>query len=198
MPCPADRGVGQRPAFVSRFVTYAFYPLLLAATLGLYVSSLTWHWDLAKVFMVLAGVRFVLLLTTEFLFPVRPEWKMTWRSFKRDLKYMAVNGGTAWVLTLGAAWLALDLSRFKTGIVGGLPIAMEVIALLLSFEFFQYWYLVFAAMAWMRSALMSGVREALERRSNCQSATKPSRNATGPSPQPRPGRGFGRSEPVAP
>lgn len=132
--------VPPRPIRPNFFVSHAFYPLLLAATLGLFMASLALQWDLAKVFMILAGVRFVLLLAVEFLHPARPEWKMTRSSFWRDLKYMAVNGGTAGLVKLALGWLALDLSRFNTGIVTGMPIAVEFLGLLLSFEFFQYWY----------------------------------------------------------
>lgn len=121
-------------------ITYAFYPLLLAATLGLFAASLILRWDLARVFMVLAGARLALLLLVEFLHPARPEWKMTWASFRRDLKYMAVNGGTAKLLRLGLGWLALDLSRFNTGLFTGMPMAVEFLGVVLTFEFFQYWY----------------------------------------------------------
>jgi sterol desaturase/sphingolipid hydroxylase (fatty acid hydroxylase superfamily) len=122
------------------WVSYAFYPVMLAATLGLFTTSLALQWDLAKVFMVLGAVRFALLLLVEFLYPARPEWRMTWPSFRRDLKYMAVNGGVAGLLKLGAGWLALDLSRFNTGLVSGMPFVLEFLVLLLSFEFLQYWY----------------------------------------------------------
>jgi sterol desaturase/sphingolipid hydroxylase (fatty acid hydroxylase superfamily) len=122
------------------FVSYLFYPLLLLATLGLFVPSVSMGWDLARVFMAMAGVRFALLLGVEFLHPARPEWRMTWPSFRRDLKSMAVNGGAAGLLKVGFGWLALDLSRFNTGVVAGMPMVVEFIGLLLTFEFFQYWY----------------------------------------------------------
>lgn len=122
------------------FITYAFYPLLLVGTLGLFATSLHLGWDLARVFLVMAGVRLVLLITVEFLRPARPEWKMTLASFRRDLKYMAINGGTAGLLRMGLGWLALDLSRLNTGLVTGWPTAVELVALVLGFEFFQYWY----------------------------------------------------------
>ncbi|MFG6485842.1 sterol desaturase family protein [Roseateles sp. BYS78W] len=128
-----------RPA-ATFFVSYALYPLLLAATLGLYAASRVWHWDLARVFMGLAGTRLALMLAVETLHPARPEWRMTWPSFKRDLKYMAINGGTTGLVKIAIGWAALDLSRFNTGIVTGLPVAVEFLALLLGFEFFQYWY----------------------------------------------------------
>lgn len=126
--------------FLGPFVSYAFYPLLLGVTLLLFAMSVSRGWNLATVFAWMAGARFWLLLAVEFLHPARPEWRMTWRSFWRDLKYMAVNGGTSAALKFGLGWLALDLSRFNTGLVTGMPAVVEFLAVLLTFEFFQYWY----------------------------------------------------------
>ena len=122
------------------FVSRVFYPVLLATTLALYFGALEHGWDLATVFAWMAGTRMLMLLAVEFLYPAKPEWKMTWRSFRRDLKYMAVNGGIAGLLKLGLGWLALDMSRLNTGVVAGTSIFVEFVALLLVFEFFQYWY----------------------------------------------------------
>jgi sterol desaturase/sphingolipid hydroxylase (fatty acid hydroxylase superfamily) len=134
--CPAAPPRSHLDAFVS----FAFYPLLLAATLTLFAAAVTRGWNLATVFAWMAGARFALLLAVEFLHPARPEWRMTWSSFWRDLKYMAVNGGTAAALKFGLGWLALDLSRFNTGLVTGMPAVVEFFAVLLTFEFFQYWF----------------------------------------------------------
>nr|WP_295773737.1 sterol desaturase family protein [Rhodoferax sp.] len=125
---------------MTNFVTYFFYPLLLASTLALYFGALTLHWDLATVFAWMAGARMGVLLAVEHLHPAKLEWKMSWTSFKRDLKYMVVNGGIAGLLKLGLGWLALDLSRLNTGIVANTSIATEFLGLLLVFELFQYWY----------------------------------------------------------
>lgn len=131
---------GSSKSRLGNLVSYGLYPLLLAATLSLYTAALMMRWDLAKVFVWMAVARMVLLLTVEYLYPAKAEWKMTWASFRRDLKYMAVNGGIAGLLKLGAGWLALDLSRLNTGLVANTSIAMEFLALVLVFEFFQYWY----------------------------------------------------------
>ena len=122
------------------FVSYAFYPLLLAATLLLFTMSLINGWNMATVFAWMAGTRFVLLLLAELLRPARPQWRMTWASFRRDLRYLAVNGGTGAALKFGLGWLVLDLSRFNTGLLTGMPAVVEFIAVLLTFEFFQYWF----------------------------------------------------------
>ena len=127
-------------SFFEYFITYAFYPLLLATTLGLYLSALQNSWNLAEVFVWMAAGRMLLLLIVEFWHPAKPEWKMTWGSFRRDLKYMVINGGIASLLKVGLTWLALDWSRFNTGIVSNTSIAFEFLAILLVYEFFQYWY----------------------------------------------------------
>ena len=71
---------------MTNFVTYLLYPILLASTLALYLGALTFQWNLATVFAWMAGVRLVLLLVVEYLYPAKLEWKMSWTSFKRDLK----------------------------------------------------------------------------------------------------------------
>lgn len=125
---------------MTTFVTYLLYPILLVITFALYLGALKFDWHLATVFAWMAGGRFVVLLIVEYLYPARPQWKMTWASFRRDLKYMAVNGGIASLLKLGVGWLALDLSYLNTGIVANTSIAMEFLGLVLVYEFFQYWY----------------------------------------------------------
>jgi sterol desaturase/sphingolipid hydroxylase (fatty acid hydroxylase superfamily) len=65
---------------------------------------------------------------------------MNWPNFRRDLKYMAVNGGTGALLKAGIAWLALDMSRLNTGLVSGMPAAVEFVVVLLGFELVQYGY----------------------------------------------------------
>jgi sterol desaturase/sphingolipid hydroxylase (fatty acid hydroxylase superfamily) len=123
-----------------KLVSILFYPFLLGTTLALYSGALAYGWNLATVFAWMGGARMALMLTVEFAFPARPEWKMTWNSFRRDLMYIAVNGGITGILKFGVGWLALDLSRFNAGIVANTSILVEFLTILLVYEFFQYWY----------------------------------------------------------
>lgn len=125
---------------VTTAISYLLSPLLLACTLLLFFSAQRYGWNLATVFAWMSGVRILLLLFIEFQFPAKQEWKMTWPSLRRDLKYMALNGGIAGLLKLAVGWLALDLSRWNTGIVADTPFWVEFLVLLLVYEFFQYWY----------------------------------------------------------
>jgi sterol desaturase/sphingolipid hydroxylase (fatty acid hydroxylase superfamily) len=125
---------------MNKVVTYVLYPLLLAITLGLYYEALQHGWNLATVFAWMAGGRIVLMLAVEFWHPAKLEWKMTWPSFKRDLAYIAVNGGTAGLVKVALGWLALDMSQLNTGLVTNTSISVEFLAIVLVFEFFQYWF----------------------------------------------------------
>jgi sterol desaturase/sphingolipid hydroxylase (fatty acid hydroxylase superfamily) len=120
-------------------IRFGLYPMLLAAVLLLYLFSKAGDWPLAKVFLWMSFARFLLLLTLEFVFPAKREWGMSWRSFWRDLKYIAINGGAAAMLKVAVVAFAIDASQFNLGLLAGMPIWIELIAILLTFEFFQYW-----------------------------------------------------------
>lgn len=115
-------------------------PVLLGGTLGLFFLARHQGWALATVFAWMAAGRFALLLLLEFWLPAKPEWKMTWSSFWRDLKYMMLNGGVAGLVKLSGIWLALDLSRWNLGIMADLSFWIEFVLVLVAYEFFQYWY----------------------------------------------------------
>ncbi len=121
-------------------ISHLLSPLLLASTLILFFSAQHHGWNLATVFAWMSGARIVLMLLIEFNFPAKLEWQMTRVSFRRDLKYIAINGGVTGLLKLTLAWLALDLSNFNTGIIENIPIWVELVILFLVYEFFQYWY----------------------------------------------------------
>lgn len=129
-----------RDGTMDTFVSYGFYPLVLGITVALYFAAPLHGWNLATVFAWLAGVRMVVLLAVERLHPAKPEWMMTRASFWRDLKYMGVNGGTTGLLKLGLGALAIDMSRWNTGVITNMPVVAELVVLCVVFEFFQYWY----------------------------------------------------------
>ncbi|OFZ30165.1 MAG: hypothetical protein A2622_09980 [Bdellovibrionales bacterium RIFCSPHIGHO2_01_FULL_40_29] len=125
---------------MKRLITYTLYPVLLFSIFGLFYAAQTYGWDLKMTFAIMAGVRIVVLLATEFLFPAKKEWMISWGSFLRDLKYMMSGGAILGLLNLMGVWLAIDYSRFNTGIFQDVPVWLELVITILIYEFFQYWY----------------------------------------------------------
>ncbi len=125
---------------MKKLITYYLYPILLFLTIGLFVITLKYDWDLKIVFAWMAGFRFGILLLVEFLFPLKKEWKMTKKSFIRDLKWMAVGIIIAGIAKFGLPLLAIDLSASNEGILRDTSIFTGAVITLLVYEFFQYWY----------------------------------------------------------
>lgn len=124
---------------LSPWVSWGLYPLLVFGIFLAWWGATRWGWPLSGALLAYAIARFVLLFACEWLFPARPQWGMSRASFLRDLKYAFVNGLTMKGVRLAIAMLAIDAGRYNLGLVQGAPLWVEVIALLLTYEFFQYW-----------------------------------------------------------
>lgn len=125
---------------MKKAITYYLYPLLLFLAIGSFFAAIRLDWDLKIVLTGMAGTRFVVLLVVEFVYPLKTEWKMTKRSFWRDIRYMAIGGGLIGVIQLGLQLLALDLSSHTSGLLSNMPILVGTVVSMVVFEFFQYWY----------------------------------------------------------
>jgi len=67
-------------------VTWLTWPILFAFNVGLALLEISWRGNYSSVLTALLITDVVVLVTLEFLFPLRRQWKMTWRSFFPDLK----------------------------------------------------------------------------------------------------------------
>jgi sterol desaturase/sphingolipid hydroxylase (fatty acid hydroxylase superfamily) len=121
-----------------KLVRYGLQPTLLAATLTLFFAAPHLGLTLSMAFAVMGAARLALLLVVEWRWPARAQWRMGWRSFGRDLKYMAINGGAGAFLRFGAGWLAVDLSQSNVGLLAHLPWPLEFLLMALTFELVQY------------------------------------------------------------
>ena len=126
---------------IRQLITYGLYPMLLAATIGFVAYTIHYDWDLKTAFVWFAGARFAVLLTCEFLFPAKVQWKMTLRSFWRDIKYgimtMAVSRGLRFVIIL----LSIDIAaQNPNGPLTGSGILTGFLLTALTAEFLQYWF----------------------------------------------------------
>jgi sterol desaturase/sphingolipid hydroxylase (fatty acid hydroxylase superfamily) len=123
-----------------KIITYGLYPFLLVSHIVICWLAISYEWDLKKIAAYTGGPQFVLLLLIEFIFPIRQEWKMTWKSFFRDLKYFASGGLTLFLSTTAISYAAIYLSEKNVGILKQFPFLLSFVIVLLVYEFVLYWY----------------------------------------------------------
>lgn len=124
---------------MTKFIRYWFYPLLLVLTLVAALWTLRGGSDLQRAFGYFTLARLALCFLVEWVFPYRREWAMTWRSFLRDLKYTAVVGGLSFAAKFSAGWFAIGIADNFNGWLSAWPLLAQILALILCYEFFQYW-----------------------------------------------------------
>lgn len=119
---------------------YLIYPILFIAVIGVLCMSITQWWDYGKVYWLTTLGIVLSLVFLETIFPLKQEWKMTWKSFIRDLKYIGID---IFVIAGSKAlfgMIAIYYSQHIDGIFTKEPIIVGLIGYLLVFEFIQYWF----------------------------------------------------------
>ena len=118
---------------------YGLYPFLLLTTLGFSIWVVTVGKDLRYAFGLIMSARTLALFALEFTFPMKREWRMTWRSFGRDLLYAATNGGVGAFIRWVIVFFAISIADEGTGWLKSAPLLVSVLVLILTYEFMQYW-----------------------------------------------------------
>jgi len=120
-------------------VAWLTWPSLFVANIGVALHAIAVQWDYSTVLTSLLLANVAVLIALESLFPVEHKWKMTGRSFLRDLKYFAVSGVTI-AATNGVFGLAsIQLNAGHSGPITDWPLWLSVPAALLVVDFFNYW-----------------------------------------------------------
>ena len=119
-------------------VTYGFYPLVASLTIAFAWINFTGAHDLQDAYTVFTGARFVLFIFVEMAWPCRAEWKMTWPSFLRDVKYMIAGGGMMQFVKFVVAWLAIGVAQDNAAGLASLPLLAQVLLAILAYELVQY------------------------------------------------------------
>jgi sterol desaturase/sphingolipid hydroxylase (fatty acid hydroxylase superfamily) len=125
---------------LQKYITYGLYPTLLITHIVICSLAVTQGWDLKKTALFTSIPQFILLFVIEFIFPIKPEWRMTRKSFFRDLKYFVSGGLTVFLTNTAIAYAAISLSEKNVGVLKQLRPAVGFIIVLLVYEFFLYWY----------------------------------------------------------
>lgn len=120
-------------------IRYGLYPVLLVLTLGAALFTLNSGGQLQRAFAYFTAARLALLLAVEWRYPASKAWGMNWRRFLRDMKYTAVLSGLSYGAKFAAGWLAIGLADNHQGALSQWPLVLQIVTLVLFYEFFQYW-----------------------------------------------------------
>ena len=119
---------------------YLLYPFYLATVLTIITLAIRHHWDYSKTYGLTTLGLVLSFIILEYLIPLERKWRMTWKSFLRDLKYIAVDAPLIAIVKSGFGLLAIYYSSHHQGLFSKTPLVPAVIGFLLVFDFFQYWY----------------------------------------------------------
>ena len=125
---------------MKKVITYALYPTLLLIVIGVMFLAIHFRLDYQMIYGATTVFLVFTLITVETIFPLKTEWKMTKRSFFRDLKYILFAAPTIALTKAGFGMLAIWYSQHHSGHFSHSPTVISAIAFLLVFEFLQYWY----------------------------------------------------------
>ncbi|HEV8096260.1 MAG TPA: sterol desaturase family protein [Burkholderiales bacterium] len=120
-------------------VTWLTWPVLFIANIGLDLHAIAQHWDYSTVMTALLAINVVVLVVLEAAFPVERRWKMTWRTFGRDLKYLAAGGATVAAVNGLFGLASIRLNAGHAGPISDWPLYLSVPAALLAVDLVNYW-----------------------------------------------------------
>jgi len=129
-------GSERKVPFLIQWLTW---PSLFGGSVAALYFALRGLADPASISGAAIVVSAISLIVLESLFALRREWRMTWQSFRRDLKYFAITGATIAATTALLARLGIEMGARATWIASGLPLIVQIPLALVAFEFVQYW-----------------------------------------------------------
>lgn len=115
------------------------YPLFFFGGIGVALLAIRQGWNLGMTTGAIVGTTALTLIVLEAIFPAKLEWRMTFRSFLRDLKYIAAGIATGALMSYVGAALAIFVAGSGHGAAARLPLYVAVPLAILVFDFVQYW-----------------------------------------------------------
>lgn len=121
-------------------IRYGLYLFLLVAVLAIMTGAIRHHWNYQATYGLTTLGLVLTLIFVETRYPLSPNWKMTGKSFLRDLKYIAVDAPVIGLTKAAFGMWTIWFSEHHRGIFSSLPVIAGALGFLLVFEFLQYWY----------------------------------------------------------
>jgi len=120
-------------------VAWLTWPALFVGNLGTGLYAIAKQWDYSMVLTSLLFANAAVLIALETAFPAERRWKMSWRSFLRDLKYFGVSGMTIAATNALFGLASIRLNAGHAGPITDWPLWLSVPVTLLVVDFFNYW-----------------------------------------------------------
>src|SRR6266705_2446143 len=120
-------------------VAWLTWPALFVGNLGTGLYAIAKQWDYSMVLTSLLFANAAVLIALETAFPAERRWKMSWRSFLRDLKYFGVSGMTIAATNALFGLASIRLNAGHAGPTSDWPLWLSVPVTLLVVDFFNYW-----------------------------------------------------------
>jgi sterol desaturase/sphingolipid hydroxylase (fatty acid hydroxylase superfamily) len=120
-------------------VTWLTWPILFSANVGLALRAISQHWNYSNVLTSLLLGDIVVLVTLESLFPLQRKWKMSWRSFVRDVTYIVAGSLTVATSDVILGLLSIRLNSGHVGLITDWPLYVSVPTALIVVDLLNYW-----------------------------------------------------------
>ena len=118
---------------------WSIWPIALLGSVAATVLAPRWGFDQVAVSGGLSAALIVVLVILERIWPADPAWRMTWRSFFRDIQFFVVNGATIAATNTLFAFVGGAAAEGHVGPLTGWPVWLTVPIGLFAIDFVQYW-----------------------------------------------------------
>jgi sterol desaturase/sphingolipid hydroxylase (fatty acid hydroxylase superfamily) len=133
----AMRGNEERSSKTPWLITWFTWPVLFISGISIALVAVRNHYTYSTIYTGLLISWIVILVFLEWRFPLDQRWKMTWRSFIRDVKFLLTGAVTIAVVNGVFGWIAIRVGH--KGPTYDWPLYLSVPTALLAFELLQYW-----------------------------------------------------------
>ncbi len=114
-------------------------PLLLVATVTIALGAIAGGRSYGAALAIANVLAVVVGIAVESRFPLASEWRMTRRSFHRDLRYAAIGIPSLAATNAIFGLVSIGLSAGRSGPLTDLPLLVAVPVSLFAVDFVQYW-----------------------------------------------------------
>jgi len=122
--------------FLARWLTW---PIALIGSLTATLAAPRFGLDQVAVSGAASGILILIAVLMERIWPADPKWRMTWRSFLRDIQFFLVNGLTIGATNILFAAIGGAAADNHTGQLTAWPLWITVPVGIFSVDFIQYW-----------------------------------------------------------